>query len=157
MRFAKLANVNDAVGDMEQLYGTFDLGLDGTPNGLWQARNLKNWKPPEMFQCAFFPGVYIARIRVNRRLLGPLGRVYEEMCVRWTREARTAYGLNQYVKCYAFGDGDGPNLFWWGAAWRLSGQVGGEVLSQAIEIFRRHGFTYVGVIDKRRLRDFELW
>lgn len=157
MRFAKLAPVGNAVKEMETLYGTFDLDLNGYPNTLWQARNLKAWRPPEMFQCAFFPDVYIARVRINRRLLGPLGRVYEEMGARWTREARIAYGLNQFVKCYAFGDGDGPNLFWWGAAWRLSPQVGGEVLSQAIDIFKRHGFTAAGTTDKKRLRDFEFW
>lgn len=157
MRFAKLVESTSTVKEMESLYGTFDIGLDGTPNGLWQARNLKLWRPPEMFQCAFFPDVYLARIRVNRRLLGPLGRAYEEIAARWTREARIAYGLNQYVKCYSFGDGDGPNLFWWGAAWRLSPQVGGEVLAAAIEIFGRHGFKHVGLGDKRRVRDFEFW
>ena len=157
MRFAKIAPVSDAVAQMEALYGTFDIGLDGSPNMLWQARNLKQWRPPEMFQCAFFPDVYVARVRINRRLLGPLGRVYEEICTRWTREARIAHGLNQYVKCYAFGDGEIPNLVWWGAAWRLGAEVGGEVLGQVIEVFKRHGFTHAGASYKRRLRDFELW
>ena len=77
MRFAKLAPVSDAVAEMEQLYGRFDIGLDGQPNALWQARNLKVWKPPEMFQMAFFPDIYLARIRVNRRIFGPLALVYE--------------------------------------------------------------------------------
>lgn len=157
MRFAKLAPVTDEVVEMERLYGTFDLGLDGSPNLLWQARNLKQWKPPEMFQCAFFPEVYIARVRVNRQILGALERVYLEIAAHWTAEARRAYGLNQFVKCYSFGDGESPNLFWWGAAWRLSPQIGGEALSETVKIFTRHGFTHCGTTDKKRIRDFEMW
>jgi hypothetical protein len=157
MRFVQMALVHEAVPEMEELYGQFDLGLDGVPNTLWESRNLKKWRPPEMLQHAFFPQMYIPKVRVNRRIFGPIGLVYEEIAARWTAEARKAYGLNQFVKCYCFGDGPGPNLFWYGGAWRLSPQVGGEVLGEVIKVFTRHGFTYCGALDKRRLRDFEMW
>lgn len=157
MRFAKLAPAGDSVRQMEELYGTFDIGLDGSPNGLWQARNLKTWKPPEMFQCAFFPAVYLARVRVNRRIFAPLERAYTEIVERWTKEAREACGLNQFVKCYCFGDGAGPSLFWWGAAWELSPQLGGEPLSEALKVFTRNGFTHAYTTDKRKLRVLEYW
>lgn len=160
MRFVKLASVSDTVVEMEQLYGRFDIGLDGLPNTLWQSRNLKLWKPPEMFQMTFFPDVYLARIRVNRRIFGPLAETYEEIAVRWTTEARRGHGLNQFVKCYCFGDGTQPNLHWYGAAWELSPQVGGEVLSEVVKIFTRHGFTHGYVSEKRnlsKLRTLEYW
>jgi hypothetical protein len=157
MRFVALAPVSDRIAEMETLYGRFDLGLDGTPNQNWMNRNLKRFNPPNMLQCAFFPDLYVNKVLVNRRIVGPLNQVYAELVVRWTFESRDAYGLNQYVKCYNFGDGDGPNLFWYGAAWRLSPQVGGEVLTEVVKIFTRHGFTHAGSTDKKRLRDFEYW
>jgi hypothetical protein len=157
MRFAPMAPVAEAIPEMEKLYGRFDIGLDGRPTMLWEARNLKKWRSPEMFQLAFFPDVYVTKTLVNRRIFGPLPLVYEEIMARWTTEARQAYGLNQFVKCYNFGDGNAPSLFWYGAAWRLSPQVGGEVLGEVIKIFTRHGFTYCGTTDKRRIRDFEYW
>ena len=157
MRFAKLLPVSETVGEMQQLYGEFDLGLDGTPNELWKARNLKKFRPPEMLEHVFFPGMFIAKVSVHRRILGPLGLVYEEIGVRWTMEARKAYGLNQFMKCYCFGDGAVPNLHWYGAAWELSPAVAGEVLAETIKIFTRHGFTYAGVSDRKRVRTFEYW
>ena len=157
MRFVALAPVHEAVAEMEQLYGKFNLDLEGKPNLLWENQNLKKWRPPEMLQHAFFPQMYIAKVRVNRRIFGPLSLVYEEIAARWTTEARSAHGLNQFVKCYCLGDGHGPNLFWYGAAWRLSPQVGGSVLDEVAKIFTRNGFTYCGTLDKRRLRDFEMW
>jgi hypothetical protein len=152
-----MAQVGTHVPEMQALYGTFDIGLDGRPTALWEARNLKRWRTPEMFQLAFFPDVYVAKTVVNRRIFGPLALCYEEITARWTAEARAAYGLNQFVKCYSFGDGDAPTLFWYGAAWRLSPQVGGEVLAEVVKVFTRHGFTHCGVIDKKRPRDFEFW
>lgn len=157
MRNASLLEVNEQVLDMARLYGQFDVGLDGRPTPQWEGRNLKRFKCPEMMQHAFFPQVYLAKVLVNRRLLGPLERVYSEIVVRWTPEARVAYGLNQFVKCYCFGDGAGPNLFWYGGAWELSTAVHGDVLSDVVKIFTRHGFTHAYVTDKKRLRTFEYW
>jgi hypothetical protein len=93
---------------------------------------------------------------VNRRTAEALLRVFNEIETTWTPEARDAYGLNQFIRCYQFG-GKEPNLFWYGAGWELSPQVGGEVLSEAITIFQRHGWTYCWIRDKRRLREFEYW
>src|SRR6267378_1790512 len=155
MRFAQMAPVTERVGEMQAAYGAFDISLDGVPTPVWLARNLQKWRSPEMFQLAFFPDVYVKKVLVNRRIFGPLDLTYEEITARWTTEARAAYGLNQFVKCYSFGDGEAPSLFWYGAAWRLSPQVGGEVLSEVCKIFTRHGFTHCGVTDKRRVRDFE--
>lgn len=152
-----MAQVGEQVAEMQALYGVFDIGLDGRPTALWEARNLKRWRSPEMFQLAFFPDVYVAKTVVNRRMLGPLALAYEEITARWTAEARAAYGLNQFVKCYLFGDGSAPSLHWYGAAWELSPQVGGEILSEVIKIFTRHGFTYCGTTDKKRIRTFEFW
>ena len=158
MRFVKMAPVNDQVAEMEQLYGTFDIGLDGLPNAVWEGRNIKKWKPPgEMFQHAYLPEMYLNRIRVNRRIFGPLSHVYEEICVRWTQEARRANGLTQFVKCYCFGDVTGPNLFWYGGAWELSPQLGGEMLGEVIKVFTRHGFTHAFTTDKRKVRILEYW
>lgn len=157
MRFVEMAPVNSSVHEMEKLYGTFDIGLDGRPTMLWESRNLKKWRSPEMFQLTFFPEAYIAKVWVNRRLFGPLAQTYEELTARWTTEVRRANGLNQFVKCYSFGDGDAPSLFWYGAAWRLSQQVPVQILDDVVKVFTRHGFTYCGATDKKRLRDFELW
>jgi hypothetical protein len=157
MRFASLAPVGEQIAEIESLYGKFDISLDGVPTAAWEGRNLKRWHLPEMFQLAFFPDVYIKKTQVNVRIFGPLCLIYEEILARWTTEARAAYGLNQFVKCYAFGDGAGPSLFWYGAAWRLSPQVGGEVLGEVIKVFTRHGFSWCGLSDKRRIRDFEYW
>jgi hypothetical protein len=157
MKAVSLAPVSDGIAAMELVYDKFDIGLDGRPTLLWEARNLKKWKPPEMLQHAFFPDVYLARVLVNHRMMGSLSRVYHEIGVRWTAEARKAEGLNQFVKCYCFGEGFRPNLFWYGAAWRLSEQVSGEVLVEVTKVFSRYGFTCCGIADKRRLRDFEFW
>jgi hypothetical protein len=157
MRFVSLAPVSEEVGEMEILYGKFDIGSDGLPTPSWVGRNLKKFRPPEMLQHAFMPEVYVSRILCNRRIVGALYQVYAELGARWTLEARAAYGLSQFVKCYSFGDGSAPSLHWYGAAWELSPQVGGEVLSEVIKVFQRHGFTYCGTTDKKRLRTFEFW
>ena len=156
MRLANLLPVAEAA-EMEILYGKFDLQIDGTPTELWENRNLKKHRLDEMLKHAFFPDVWVQKILVNRRVTSPLGQVMREINTRWTREARSAYGLDQFVKCYCFGDGSGPNLHWYGAAWELSQQVGGEALSEVVKVFTRHGFTWCGATDKKRIRSFEYW
>jgi hypothetical protein len=157
MRFVAMAEVSESVGEMERLYGRFDLGLDGRPTPAWEARNLKMWRLPEMFELEFFPGVYITKVLINRKLFAHLPLVYEQIMARWNTEARKAHGLSRFSKCYAFGSGDLPTLFWYGGSWRLSQQVGGEVLGEVVKIFCAHGFTWCGATDKRRIRDFEMW
>lgn len=157
MRNVSLLGVTEQVAEMEAAYGTFDIGLDGRPTPLWEGRNLKRLRFPVMMEHAFFPGVYLAKVRVNRRVFGPLERIYSEILARWTLEAQRAYGLDQFVKCYCFGDGLVPNLFWYGGAWELSTAVHGDVLSDVIKIFTRHGFTHAYTTDKKKLRTFEFW
>lgn len=156
MRLANLIPIPETQ-EMESLYGKFDLQLDGKPTPLWERRNLKLHRLDEPLRHAFFPDVWVHKILVNRRVTAALGQVMREINVRWTREAREAYGLNQFLKCYCFGDGDRPNLFWYAGAWQLSQQVGGEVLLEVAKVFSRHGFTYCGASDKRRIREFEFW
>lgn len=158
MRFVEMAPVSDKVREMQKVYGTFDLDLQGRPNGSWEGRNIKIWHTGrEMLQHAFFPDIYLNRIRVHRAIWKPLGDVYKEIVTRWSPEYRRANGLDQFVKCYCFGDGTGPNLFWYGAAWELSPQVAGEVLTDVIKVFLRNGFTHAYTEDKRKLRTLEYW
>jgi hypothetical protein len=153
MRSADLALVDERITEIEALYGKFDLDLEGCPTLSWENRNLKRLRLPEMLQHAFFPDVYLVKVRVNRRMVGPLERVYLDICIRWNEQERKAYGLNQFVKCYCFGDGAAPSLFWYGAAWELSPQVNGEALTEAVKLFQKQGFTH----DRKRLRSFEYW
>jgi hypothetical protein len=153
MRNVDLALAGERITELEALYGKFDIGLEGRPTPTWEARNLKRLRLPEMLQHVFFPNVYLARVTVNRRMMGPIERVYLDICSGWTERERAAYGLNQFVKCYCFGDGNGPSLFWYGAAWELSGQVNGEILTEAIKLFQKQGFSH----DRKRLRTFEYW
>jgi len=153
MRNVSLEPQSDMVIQMEAVYGKFDLGPDGRPTPTWEGRNLKRLRLPEMLEHVFFPGCCLLKVTVNRRMMGALERAYAEICVRWTPEARRAHGLNRFVKCYCFGEGNAPNLFWYGAAWQLASAVNGEVLDEATEIFKRHGFKH----DGRRLRVFEYW
>jgi hypothetical protein len=157
LRFASLAPVNDTISGMELLYDKFDIGLDGRPSVAWERRNLKLHRLDEPLKHAFFPDVFVYKTWVNRRMTAALGQVMREINMRWTAEARSAYGLDQFVKCYCFGDGESPNLHWYAAAWTLSPQVSGEALTEAVKVFTRHGFTYCGAADKKRIRTFEYW
>ena len=153
MRNAELAPVDVQVREMEALYGTFDIGLDGLPTSVWVNRNLKWVRLPEMLQHAFFPDIYLRKVHVNTRMAGPLQRVYVDILQRFSQEDRRIFGLSQFVKGYCFGDGSAPNLFWYGAAWELSAQVNGEALTEVVKLFQKQGFTH----DRKRLRIFEYW
>jgi hypothetical protein len=153
MRNAELVATSDIVIQMEAVYGKFDLGPEGYPTEPWENRNLKRLRLPEMLEHQHFSGFYLIRVQVNRRMMGALERVYLEIIRRWTQDARKAHGLNRFVKCYCFGDGATPSLFWYGAAWELSSTVNGETLDQVIDLFKGYGFKH----DRRRLRVFEYW
>lgn len=157
MKVDELAPISEEIKEMEHLYGKFSLGIDGCPSVPWQRRNLRFMRLDWPLQLAFFPEAWVHRIWVNHRMVGPLGRVLAEINARWTPEAKAAYGLDQFVKCYCFGEGAAPSLFWYGAAWQLSEQVGGEVLSEVVKVFTRNGFTHGGATDKKRIRTFEYW
>ena len=157
MRNVELAPVTDRVMELRSLYGNFALGPDGRPPETWERRNLKSLRLDQPLKSPWFPDFWFHRVLVNRRMQEAIAHVLREFNVRWTPEAQDAHGLNQFVKCYCFGDGNVPSLFWYGAAWRLSEQVGGETLSEAVKVFTKHGFTHAGANDKRRIRDFEFW
>jgi hypothetical protein len=157
MRNIELAPVTEHVAEIKTLYGLFSLAPDGRPREVWENRNLRNLRLEAPLRSPWFPEFWFNRIKVNRRMNEAIARVLHEINVRWTPEARAAHGLDQFVKCYCFGDGEAPSLFWYGAAWRLSDQVGGEVLADAVKIFTKHGFTHAYTYDKKRLRDFEYW
>jgi hypothetical protein len=148
-----IAPVNTMVREAETLYGRFDLNFEGQPRPAWIARNMAWYRFHGPMRHAYFPEIFIYKIQVNRRMKDALGNALGELQKRFTREALQAHGLDQFVKCYCFGEGAGPNLFWYGAAWELSPQVGGAELEEAIRIFTRAGFTH----DKKRLRTFEYW
>ena len=157
MRQVELNPRIEHLAEINTLYGLFDLDINtGRPTDTWESRNLHSLRLPFALQSAYFPGFWLKRIQVNRRAAEALSRVLNQMAETYTPEALEAYGLNQFVRCYAFG-GKEPNLFWYGAAWELSQQVAGEVLSDVIKIFQQHGWTYCWIRDKRRLREFEYW
>lgn len=154
MRLVTLETHGDEkLQQMEQIYGRFDLGIDGNPLDTWVNRNLRLFRFPEPMKHAYFPDVYVRKTKVNRRMHPALGEVFNDMVTRWEPNAREVYGLRQFVKCFNFGDGDKPNLFWYGAAWELSPAVTGEALTEAIQIFTKHGFKH----DRKRIRTFEFW
>jgi hypothetical protein len=155
MRQIELTPKVEHLAEMTKLYGLFDLDVStARPTIQWEKRNLHLLRLPFDLQSAYFPEFWLKRVLVNRRTAEALLRVLKEMSELWTPAALSAYGLNQFVRCYSFG-GKEPNLFWYGAAWELSGQVGGEVLSEAVKIFQRHGWTYCWLADKHRIREFE--
>jgi hypothetical protein len=152
MRAARLLKTKDGIGqEIESIYGFVDLDLGGKPTVLWERRNLRVHRLDEPLQHAFYPDVWVHKILVSRRMSSPLGLVMHEINTRWTPEVRKTNGLNQFVKCYCFGDGEGPNLFWYGAAWELSPKVEGGALTDATKIFSRHGFSCP------KPRVFEYW
>lgn len=158
MRQVELNPRIDHLAEINTLYGLFDLDVStGRPTDAWEARNLHSLRLPFPLQSAYFPGFWHKRILVNHRAAEALLRVFQELAETYTPEAREAYGLDQFVRCYAFGGGKEPNLFWYGAGWELSPQVGGEVLSEVVKIFQRHGWTYCWIKDKHRIRELEYW
>lgn len=157
MRNVALAPVTDRVKEIQSLYGQFALGPDGRPPETWERRNLKSLRLERPLKSPWFPEFSYLRILVNRRMQDSIAGVLHELNTRYEPEFQAAHGLDQFVKCYCFGDGTHPTLFWYGAAWRLSEQVSGETLSEVGKVFTKYGFTSVGLGDKRRLRDFEYW
>jgi hypothetical protein len=157
MRQVELNPKVEHLEEMTRLYGMFDLDIGtGRPTTQWEHRNLFSLRLPFELQSAFFPGFWLKRVQINRRAAEVLAKAFAEIAETFSPESRDAHGLNQFVRCYAFG-GTEPSLFWYGAAWELSPQVSGEALSKAVQIFQRHGWTYCGIKDKHRLRQFEYW
>ena len=157
MRQLELTPKVEHLDEMTKLYGLFDLDVStARPTVPWEKRNLHLLRLPFALQSAYFPEFWIKRVLVNRRAAEALLQALNEIARHWTLEALSAHGLNQFVRCYSFG-GKEPSLFWYGAGWELSPMVGGEPLAEAIKIFQRYGWTYCGLSDKRRIREFEYW
>jgi hypothetical protein len=153
MSKVQMAPVTPRVAELESVYGLIDLGPDGVPRETWEARQLYNLRLEAPLQSPWFPKFWYRRVRVNRRMADAISAVLHEINARYTPEFRANNGLDQFLKCYCFGNGMEPSLFWYGAAWRLSPQVGGSVLADTSKIFTRHGFS----IALGGQRDFEYW
>ena len=157
MRAVKLNGKVDHLDQMNELYGPFDLDQNtGRPTPAWEGRNLHTLRLPFALNSAYFPEFWVRRIKVNHRAANALHNVLSELAATHTIEALHKTGLDRYVRCYCFGDSS-PSLFWYGAAWELSPQVSGEELVTAIKIFGRHGWTYCGLENRSRTREFEFW
>jgi hypothetical protein len=156
MRAVKLNAKVEHLSDMNTLYGPFDLDVNsGRPTSQWEGRNLHSLRLPFPLRSAYFPDFWVKRVQVNRRAANALRLVFDEFRASYTIEALSRNGLDQFVRCYCFGD-SAPSLFWYGAAWELSPQVSGEVMTDAIKVFSRHGWTYCG-LNRARIREFEFW
>ena len=157
MRAVKLNAKVEHLDDMNTLYGMFDLEVNtGRPTPQWEGRNLHSLRLPFPLRSAYFPEFWVRRVQVNRRAASALHNVFAELRATHTIESLAKTGLDQFVRCYCFGDST-PSLFWYGAAWELSPQVAGEELASAIKVFGRHGWTYCGLENRSRTREFEYW
>ena len=157
MRAVKLNAKVEHLDQMNELYGPFDLEVNtGRPTPQWEGRNLHSLRLPFPLRSAFFPDFWIKRVQVNRRAADALHNVFAELRATHTIESLAKTGLDQFVRCYCFGDAS-PSLFWYGAAWELSPQVNGDTLIAVTKIFARHGWTYCGLESKSRTREYEFW
>lgn len=157
MRAVKLNAKVEHLDQMNELYGPFDLDVNtGRPTPQWEGRNLHSLRLPFPLRSTYFPEFWVRRIQVNRRAADALHKVFSEFRATHTIESLAKTGLDQFVRCYCFGDAN-PSLFWYGAAWEVSHQVSGETLVAATKIFARHGWTYCGLENKTRTREFEFW
>ena len=157
MRAVKLNAKVDHLDQMNELYGPFDLDVNtGRPTPQWEGRNLHNLRLPFPLHSQFFPDFWVRRIKVNHRASDALHNVLAELRTSYTIEALAKNGLDRYVRCYCFGDST-PTLFWYGAAWELSPMVTGDTLTDTIKIFGRHGWTYCGLENRARSREFEYY
>ena len=157
MRAVKLNPKIEHLDTMNELFGLFDLDVNtGRPTPQWEGRNLHSLRLPFPLRSAYFPDFWVKRIQVNRRAANALHNIFMELRSTHTIEALAKTGLDQFVRCYCFGDSN-PSLFWYGSAWELSPQVSGEELAGAIKVFGRHGWKYCGLENRSRTREFEYW
>jgi hypothetical protein len=142
MRVAGLDLLKPEIGKrIEELYGPLNVGPDGQPVDTWVTRNIRKTRLGVAFRHAAFPDCWLKFIPVNRRMVRAIVGVYAEAAARWTVEYQASHGINIFQKSYCFGDGDSPNLFWYGAAWQLPMALKGETLREMGKIFVRNGFT----------------
>ena len=154
MRVMELGIVKpELAGRLQLCYGVFSLGPDGRPLNTWEARNIRKVSLAVPMQTEAFPGIVLRWVLVNRRMLPAIQGVYGDIASRWGRDMQISTALANFVKCYCFGDGETPNLFWYGAAWQLSSKVHKEILRDVTKIFIKHGFSLQDGHD----RIFEYW
>lgn len=157
MRAVELNPKVENLAEMTRLYGPFDLDVNSArPTPQWEGRNLHRLRLPFPMHSVHFPGFWVRRIPVNHRAADALHNVLSEFAATYTVEALAKNGLDRFVRCYCFGDSN-PSLFWYGAAWELSPIVQTEVLTDAIRVFGRHGWTYCGLDNRSRKLEFEYW
>lgn len=157
MRFVELTSDVDRLDDMNRVYGRFDLDINtGRPNDMWERRNLMSLRLMWPLQNVWFPEVWHLKIQVNRLAADSLAKIFIAMFDTFGLETLNKEGLSQFVRCYCFGCKP-PSLFWYGAAWELSPKVTGESLAAVTKIFLQHGWSYPGLDDRKRNREFEYW
>lgn len=153
MHAVTLTPTSEPIQTLEKLYTKFDLGPSGYPTLQWEGRNLKDIILRRRLRWFWAQDMWISRLKVSRRMAGAISLVLDEINERWDPAQAAKENLDQYVRTYCFGCDGVPNPFWWGAAYRLSPLVTGVALEEAIKIFTRHGFTWVGATDKKLVRD----
>jgi hypothetical protein len=126
---------------IEELYGPLSIGPDGQILDTWIHRNIRKVRLGVSFRHSAFLHCHLRFVPVNRRMVRAITSVYQEVAIRWTLEAQEKSGITIFQKCFCFGDGDAPNLFWYAAAWQLPMVLKGEILREMVKIFVRHGFT----------------
>ena len=126
---------------IEELYGPLAVGPDGQILDTWVHRNIRKIRLGVALRHSAFPNCYLRVVPVNRRMVPAITKVYAEIAARWTTEVLEKNGISTFQKSFCFGDGDAPNLFWYGAAWQLPLALKGEILREIVKIFVRHGFT----------------
>lgn len=157
MKNIQLISRIERLTEMTSIYGQFDLDINtGRPTTQWERRNLHSFRLPFPVKACWFEDFWMRRVQVNRRASEALNRVFQDLILTYEPEYMKAHGLDQFVRCYAFGASE-PSLFWYGAGWELSPQVNGETLVEVVKIFVRNGWTYCGATDKKRSREFEYW
>ena len=153
MHAVTLTPTSEPIQTLEKIYTKFDLGPSGYPTPQWEGRNLKEIILKFRLRWFWAQDMYITRLKVNRRMMGALSLVLDEINEKWDPKEKEREALDQYVRTYAFGCDSKPNPFWWGAAYRLSPRVTGVALEEVLKIFTRHGFTWAGATEKSLIRD----
>jgi len=157
MSQTKLAPVSKDTEELVSLYGEIDMGPDGFPRAQWVGRTLVPLRLNPRLQYYLFPEVYLTRILVNRRMAPALAHVLEGIQRQWTYPETVENGLNQFVKCYSFGDGRAPQPCWWGASYWLSPKVQEDTIASVMKLFTKAGFTWGGTFTRKDERRFDYY
>ena len=157
MRQVELNPRIEHLDDMNRLYGLFDLDINtGRPTPQWERRNLHSLRLPVGLQSAYFPGFWLKRVQVNTRAAEALSKVLNQMAE--LGPLRRSRRMGSISLCAVTLSGAKSRTYSGTApAGSYRPMVGGEPLAEAVKIFQRHGWTYSGLNDKKRIREFEFW